>query len=142
MSRDSIPQEDQVRRARNSGATYRELAQEFHLNFNQIKGILHGEDYSEISKLKNEKIKLENEIGYMKTSLDKISLQYREYLEYRPHFEAVEAIEREGGRKSHLIRICFGHLKRSGVSDHDLDMFLKRRKLRALEVEASRLGVS
>ena len=135
MSRDVLPLEDQVRTARSEGATYRDLCKRFKLSPNQIKPILDGEAISSIEKLKNEKIKLENEIGYMKTSLDKISLRYREYLEYKPHFEAVEAIKKEGGPKNHLIRVWFDHLRRNGVSDHDIDIFLKRKKLARLEVE-------
>ncbi|GAH97727.1 unnamed protein product [marine sediment metagenome] len=146
MARDDVPLEDRIRSDYEAGLGYRELAKKHRLSFREISRALHGQKIdtleSKIFELKNAKTKLENEIGYMKTSLDKINTQYREYLSYKPLFEAVEAIKKEGGPKNHLIRVWFDHLRRSGVSDQDIDMFLKRKKLRRLEAELSGLRSS
>ncbi len=146
MARDDDPLEERIRADFEAGMGYRELAKKYRLSFREISKARHGQEIdtleSKIFVLKNTKTKLENEIETLEMSRSEMVLKYREYLGYKPLFEAVEAIKKEGGSKNHLMRVWFDHLRRSGVSDHDIDMFLKRKKLRRLEAEEAGLRSS
>lgn len=143
MARDDVPLEDRIRSDYEAGLGYRELAKKHRLSFREISRALHGQKIdtleSKIFELKNTKTKLENEIEILEISLNKIKSNYQEYMRYKPLFGIVEAIKKEGGPKNHLIRVWFDHLRQNGVSDHDIHMFLQRKKLRRLEAEASGL---
>ncbi len=146
MARDDDPLEERIRADFEAGLGYRELAKKYRLSFREISKALHGQEIdtleSKIFELKNAKTKLENEIETLEISRSEIVLKYREYLGYKPLFETVEAIKKEGGPKNHLICVWFDHLRRSGVSEHDINMFLKRKKLRRLQDEEARLRSS
>ena len=135
---EGLPLEDRVRKARAAGATYRELCKRFKLSPNQIKPILNGAIISSTEKLKKQKNDLKNEIKKLEISRDEIKSKYFEYLKYQPYFEAVEAIKREGGPKNHLLRVWFDHLHRCGVSEHDISMFLRRKRIKRLDEESWR----
>jgi len=136
---EGLPLEDRVRKARAAGATYRELCKRFKLSPNQIKPILNGAIISSTEKLKKQKNDLKNEIKKLEISRDEIKSKYFEYLKYQPYFDAIEAIKKVGGLKTHVLYTWWDWMKRSGISVHDMKMFFKRQGLKQLEAELERL---
>lgn len=139
VSRDGVPLEDQVRKARSEGATYRELCKAFKLSPNQIKPILDGDAISSIKKLEKRKNEIENEVKNLEFRASQARKQINEVYNYKPLMDVIDEMKKVNGAKNYVLYVWWNWMKRSGISVHDMAMFFKKQRLKKIELEAERL---
>lgn len=138
---DKLSLEDHVRADRAKGLTYREIAKKRRLNFTQIKEVLDSKDEFVLNKIKKRIEILEKESERWEIRVSGYKELFNEYWEAKPLFDALNEIKRIGGPKTYVLETWWDWMKRSGISEHDIKMFIKIKNIDHLRAEERRLDI-